>query len=258
MPRQARYLLPQVRRDLARKMVFVAGPRQVGKTTMARTLSGGATGYLTWDDPEDRERILRRELSPSRLWIFDELHKYRQWRNYLKGLYDKRPSRQQILVTGSGRLDFYRFGGDSLQGRYHLLRLHPLSVAELHLTKGAELTDLLTLGGFPEPYWGASDVEARRWSRDYRTRLIREDVAGLERLQDLGHLELLMLRLPLPRSRSSRSGLRGRRRPNAGPNGGMQAGRWRRRSRSPIPQGQVSEVRSVADSRQGNEGLPDG
>ncbi len=196
MPSRQRYLLPQVRQDLARKMVFVAGPRQVGKTTMARTLKGAPAGYLTWDDPEDRERILQRRLPASKLWVFDELHKYRQWRNYLKGLFDKRPAGQQILVTGSARLDFYRFGGDSLQGRYHLLRLHPFSVAELRLTSATELNDLLTLGGFPEPYWGGSDVEARRWSRDYRTRLIREDVAGLERLQDLGHLELLMLRLP--------------------------------------------------------------
>lgn len=196
MASRARYLLPQVRRDLARKMVFVAGPRQVGKTTMARTLAGATAGYLNWDDAEDRERILTRRLPASTLWIFDELHKYRRWRNYLKGLFDTRPARQQILVTGSGRLDFYRFGGDSLQGRYHLLRLHPLSVAELGLTTTAELTDLLKLGGFPEPYWGASEVEARRWSRDYRTRLIRDDVAGLERVQDLGHLELLMLRLP--------------------------------------------------------------
>lgn len=150
-----RYLLPQIRRDLARKMVFVAGPRQVGKTTMARALPGGKPGYLTWDDDEDRERILRRQLPASRLWIFDELHKYRQWRNYLKGVFDKRAAGQQILVTGSGRLDFYRYGGDSLQGRYHLLRLHPLSAAELHLTKPNQLADLITLGGFPEPYWGA-------------------------------------------------------------------------------------------------------
>jgi len=196
MSPHGRYLLPQVRRDLARKMVFVAGPRQVGKTTLAKAVPGGRPGYLTWDDAGDRERILRRELPTSRVWVFDELHKYRQWRNYLKGLFDKRLARQQILVTGSGRLDFYRFGGDSLQGRYHLLRLHPLSAAELRLTSAKELKDLLTLGGFPEPYFGGSDVEARRWSRDYRTRLIREDVAGLERLHDLGHLELLMLRLP--------------------------------------------------------------
>ena len=131
MARLTRYLVPQVRRDLRRKMVFVGGPRQVGKTTLARSLPGAKAGYLNWDVPADRERILRGELPAGRLWVFDEIHKYRGWRNYLKGLYDARPRGQRILVTGSARLDFYRFGGDSLQGRYHLLRLHPLSVAEL-------------------------------------------------------------------------------------------------------------------------------
>lgn len=191
-----RYLLPQIRRDLAKKMVFVAGPRQVGKTTLAKSLPGGPAGYLNWDVAEHRERILRRELPATKLWVFDELHKYRSWRNYLKGLVDSRTAARQILVTGSARLDFYRFGGDSLQGRYHLLRLHPLSVAELGLTKPAELQDLLNLGGFPEPYFGGSAIEARRWSRDHRTLLIREEVVSLERVQDLGNLELLMLRLP--------------------------------------------------------------
>ena len=124
------------------------------------------------------------------------MHKYRSWRNYLKGLFDNRRPGQQILVTGSARLDFYRFGGDSLQGRYHLLRLHPLSVAELGLTTPAELQNLLTLGGFPEPYFSGSETEARRWSREHRTLLIREEVPTLERVQDLGNLELLMLRLP--------------------------------------------------------------
>jgi hypothetical protein len=83
-----------------------------------------------------------------------------------------------------------------LQGRYHLLRLHPFSVAELGIRRPDELQSLLKLGGFPEPFLGGSDIDARRWSRDYRTRLIREDVASLERIQDLGHLELLVLRLP--------------------------------------------------------------
>lgn len=99
-------------------------------------------------------------------------------------------------MTGSARLDLYRFGGDSLQGRYHLLRLHPLSVAELGLGTAAELGDLLTLGGFPEPYLSGSETEARRWSRQYRTLLVREEVAGLERVADLGTLELLTLALP--------------------------------------------------------------
>ena len=194
-----RYLRDQIQRDLSRKMVFVAGPRQVGKTTLARTLPGAGRGYLNWDAAADRERILRRELPPSRLWIFDEIHKYRDWRNYLKGLYDARGDTSRaarILVTGSGRLDAYRFGGDSLQGRYHLLRLHPLSAAELGLKTPAELRDLLALGGFPEPYFGGSEVEARRWSRAWRTLLVREEVTSLERIRDLGTLELLMLRLP--------------------------------------------------------------
>ncbi len=192
----ARYLLPAVRRDLARKMVFVAGPRQVGKTTLARSLPGAGAGYLNWDIAEHRQRILENELLPGKFWIFDEIHKYRRWRNYLKGIYDGRPRGQRILVTGSARLDLYRFGGDSLQGRYHLLRLHPLSVAELGANNARGLTDLLALGGFPEPFFAGGEVEARRWSREYRTRLIREDIVSLERIQDLGQLELLMLRLP--------------------------------------------------------------
>ena len=196
MPTQARYLVSQVRQDLARKMVFVAGPRQVGKTTLALSLPGASAGYLSWDVVEHRERILKGELPNSKLWVFDEIHKYRSWRNLLKGLYDGRSPGQRILITGSARLDYYRFGGDSLQGRYHLLRLHPFSAKELGIRTPAGLGDLLKLGGFPEPFLSGSEVEARRWSREYRNRLVREDVTGLERIQDLGNLELLALRLP--------------------------------------------------------------
>ena len=196
MSPRVRYLEAQVRSDLARKMVFVAGPRQVGKTTLALRLPGARRACLNWDVAEHRERILKRELPSGDLWLFDEIHKYRRWRNYLKGIYDGRPAGQRILVTGSGRLDLYRFGGDSLQGRYHLLRLHPFSAAELGLATPEELRQLLRLGGFPEPYLSGSEVEARRWSRQHRTLLVREDVASLERIQDLGHLELLVLRLP--------------------------------------------------------------
>jgi predicted AAA+ superfamily ATPase len=191
-----RYLVTQVRHDLNRKMVFVAGPRQVGKTTLALGLPGASAGYLSWDVAEHRERILKRELPNSRLWVFDEIHKYRSWRNLLKGLYDGRRRGQRILITGSARLDFYRFGGDSLQGRYHMLRLHPFSAKELAIHTSTRLGDLLKLGGFPEPFLSGSEVEARRWSREYRDRLVREDVSGLERIQDLGNLELLALRLP--------------------------------------------------------------
>jgi predicted AAA+ superfamily ATPase len=192
----ARYLVPQVLRDLERKMVFLSGARQVGKTTLALSLPGAPVGYLNWDVPRDRERILRRELPTGDLWVLDEIHKYRRWRDWLKGLTDDRSVDARILVTGSARLDFYRHSGDSLQGRYHHLRLHPLSVAELDLRTPGELADLLRLGGFPEPWYSGSETEARRWSREYRNLLIREEVADLERVQDLGSLELLALRLP--------------------------------------------------------------
>jgi hypothetical protein len=198
MPREPRprYLAAALRADLARKMAFVAGPRQVGKTTLALGLPRARDAYLNWDVAAHRDCILRGVLTPGRLWIFDEIHKYRRWRNYLKGIYDGRPRGQRILVTGSGRLDLYRFGGDSLQGRYHLLRLHPFSAAELGMTRPAQLNDLLRLGGFPEPFLGGSETQARRWSREYRSLLVREEISALERIQDLGHLELLMLRLP--------------------------------------------------------------
>jgi hypothetical protein len=177
-------------------MVFVAGPRQVGKTTLARSLPGGPAGYLNWDIPADRERILRAELPPGTLWAFDELHKYRRWRQCLKGLWDGRPAGQQILVTGSARLDFYRYGGESLQGRYHLLRLHPFSVAELGLQSPADWKALRRLGGFPEPFLSGSEKTARRWSLEHRTLIIRDELTSLERVDDLGRLELLALRLP--------------------------------------------------------------
>jgi len=177
-------------------MVFVAGPRQVGKTTLALDLPGARAGHLNWDVPADRERILRRELPATGFWVFDELHKYRPWRNFLKGLYDAKPECQQILVTGSGRLELFSFGGDSLQGRYHLLRLHPFSVAEAGIDDAERLSDLLRLGGFPEPFLSGSEVVARRWSRQHRTRLVEEEVAGTTNIRDLGRLEEMMLRLP--------------------------------------------------------------
>ena len=191
-----RYLARQVKEDLARKMVFVGGPRQVGKTTLAKSLLAGNAGYLNWDAPEHREKILGNELPETALLAFDEIHKYRQWRNFLKGLYDTRGREVKILVTGSARLDLYRYGGDSLQGRYHYLRLHPLSAAELKISSQKDFNELFRLGGFPEPFFSSSEIQAKRWSREYRTRLIREDVLSVERISDVGQLELLVMRLP--------------------------------------------------------------
>ncbi len=197
MTKNQRYLTQQIQNDLKRKMVFLGGPRQVGKTTLAKSILGRhADAYLNWDDAAQRSKILARELSKHKLWVFDEIHKYKSWRNYLKGLFDTQREQHQILVTGSARLDLYRRGGDSLQGRYHYLRLHPLSVAELNMQSHADFKQLLQLGGFPEPFFGGSAKEAKRWSREYHQRLIRDEVVSLEQVKDLGNLELLTMRLP--------------------------------------------------------------
>ena len=183
-----RYLTPQVGRDLARKMVWLAGPRQVGKTTLARSLPGGREGYLSWDVASDRARLLRRELPPAKLWVLDEVHKYRSWRNYLKGLWDGRRPGQRLLVTGSARLELYGRGGDS----------GPLpSCGSTPLGGGAGLTAaaMTVFRRAPGPFLGGSRPSAS-WSREYRSRLITGRVTSLERVVDLGNLELLAMRLP--------------------------------------------------------------
>ena len=194
-----RYLFKQVKSDLKEKMVFIGGPRQVGKTYLSKEIGRafeGGCAYLNWDDDDDRRAIFAKEFPKTGLLILDELHKNRKWRQLLKGLYDKNKDMMRILVTGSARLDYYRFGGDSLQGRYHYLRLHPLSVKELGLTTQDDLVTLLKLGGFPEPYFSGSETKARRWSRTYRQRLVREDLAALEKTEDLARIELMTMRLP--------------------------------------------------------------
>ena len=191
-----RYLKKYIERDLQKKMVFVGGPRQVGKTTLAKSFLEDNQGYLNWDISKDREKILKNEIPPAPILVFDELHKYRLWRNYIKGVFDDLGQSRQILVTGSARLDYYRRGGESLQGRYFYMRLHPLSVAELGIKTKADFSELLTLGGFPEPFFSSSKFDAKRWSLDYRERLLRDDLQGLEQVHDIGNLENLMLRLP--------------------------------------------------------------
>lgn len=192
-----RYIYQQVIKDLSSKMVFIGGPRQVGKTTLSESICPENMSYLNWDIASHRKKILAHEFSSTAgLWIFDEIHKYKSWKNYLKGVYDEFKKQKQILVTGSARLDLFRKAGDSLQGRYHFLRLLPLSVAELGITTQANFHDLLSLGGFPEPFFAGSEVEAKRWSNEYRSRLIRDEIRDVENISDIGNMELAMLRMP--------------------------------------------------------------
>lgn len=199
-------------------MVLLAGPRQVGKTTLGKEWLSNFKGlYLNWDAIEDRQQLLKRSfLGEANLEavLFNEIHKYRLWKGYLKGLFDKEKERLKILVTGSARLDRYQKSGESMFGRYELLRLHPYSIGELsHVNLPPPPTDFLHLGprspshqkiwarleqfsGFPEPYTIADPLQHSRWSLRRRELLIKEDLRELSEVKMVDLVEHLYLLLP--------------------------------------------------------------
>lgn len=193
-----RYCQSFIAKDLEKKMVFVGGPRQVGKTILSKNLGEEYYKdyqYFNWDAHEDRTAILKKQWKESTPFIiFDELHKYPKWKQWIKGVYDTRPSKQQYMVTGSARLDVYRRGGDSLMGRYHYWRLHPLSLDEIPtgITPKQAYERLLNLGGFPEPFLTNDEREARRWRRERFDRILREDIRDLEPIRQTQLLHLFV------------------------------------------------------------------
>ncbi len=192
-----RYLHSQVMTDLTKKMVMITGPRQVGKTYLAKEIMAEfrKPQYLNLDVPEDRAIVLGRSWPlEADLLVFDEIHKLREWKTYLKGVFDSRPEGQAILVTGSARLETFRQTGESLAGRYFHLRLHPLSVKELigAMPPDDALDAINRLGGFPEPLLSGSEEEAGRWRNQYYTDLIREDIFDLGRLHEVRSMRLLL------------------------------------------------------------------
>ena len=203
MVTRRRTLEPLLTSVLPRKMVFIGGPRQVGKTTLALALVGkGADethpAYFNWDDPRAAARLRRLELPPGQpLLVLDEIHKYARWRNLVKGLYDTEKSRHRIIVTGSARLDYYRKGGDSLAGRYRYFRLHPFSLRELSASATKSDVDaLLRFGGFPEPLFLQDEREHRIWQRDRISRVVRGDLRDLEQVREISLVEQLVDLLP--------------------------------------------------------------
>ncbi len=211
-----------------KNMIFLTGPRQAGKTTLARMISDSYANqlYFNWDIPEDQIRLVqnpsffesvKRRDSTTPLIILDEIHKYRHWKNYLKGIYDKFHDTYKFLVSGSGRLDIYQKGGDSLAGRYLLFHLWPFTIAELGnrnlqieqflknplqiSMKGiTELQSiwnrLAKVSGFPEPYLAGRITTYRRWSNTYSRQLIHEDIRDLTGVKSIKDMETLYYLLP--------------------------------------------------------------
>jgi predicted AAA+ superfamily ATPase len=213
-----RYLTSCIADDLKNKMVFISGPRQVGKTCLGMDIAKNyfeRFDYLNWDAREDRKRLLQGSFrGDAGIILLDEIHKYHDWKNHIKGLFDKHRGDFSILVTGSARLDVYRRGGDSLMGRYYTYRLHPFSLAEFMGRQNRiipfepiDITDssyesveamrcMTTFGGFPEPLLGQSERELRRWHNQRVDRLVKEDIRDVESIKSLSMLQLLVDILP--------------------------------------------------------------
>ncbi|OFZ17503.1 MAG: AAA family ATPase [Bdellovibrionales bacterium GWA2_49_15] len=192
-----RQLAKAIEEDLLKKMVFIGGPRQVGKTTLAKSLTSDEA-YLNWDFPDDRQQILNNELPTQyKCLVLDEIHKYKNWRSLVKGYHDKFHKKFRIVVTGSARLDHFRKGGDSLMGRYHYYRLHPFTVDELSfLSKKRTLKDLLNFGGFPEPLLAQDERELKRWHNERIYRVVNDDVRDLQNVKEISQIELLATIVP--------------------------------------------------------------
>jgi len=220
------------------KMIFLTGPRQVGKTTFAQNWlksHGSEEGYFNWDDPSVMVAYKRNPLHFQNIiderfhdkpvpLVFDEIHKHKEWRNILKGLFDTNRDRIKLLATGSARLGIARKSGDSLLGRYFSYQMFPLGLPEVvgdfshvlddgdgfadgntlikrarkataeNTAEGLEL--LLKFGGFPEPFLKGSERFHRRWQMEYKVLLTKEDVRDLSRISDIKGLETLVEILP--------------------------------------------------------------
>ncbi len=209
-----------LRRHLSRyrQMVFMMGPRQTGKTTLSLEASGEYLNhsYFNWDNPAEKLLFLEGVKAIAKqagldqlhaekpVLVFDEIHKFGKWKNFLKGFFDLYEKTARIIVTGSSKLDIYKRGGDSLMGRYFYYRIHPLSVAEIVSPEWTETelrspraisdedwTALLMHGGFPEPFLQRSSHFSRRWKSTRKEQLFREDIRDGTRIQELAQLELL-------------------------------------------------------------------
>ncbi len=210
-------------------MVFLVGPRQVGKTTMSKSfLSEIIPGinYFNWDIRNHRKELITNIFQgkidlkgiDKKIIVFDEIHKYPRWKNSIKGLFDSNEPDTHWIITGSAKLNVFRKGQDSLVGRSFTYHLAPFSLAELSNIKNKnhcmierilktefspsdktskEIFDyLLKFSGFPEPYLKRNIAFLNRWRSSRLERLINQDLAFTESLKNLPLVENLVFLLP--------------------------------------------------------------
>jgi predicted AAA+ superfamily ATPase len=191
-----RTLAPFIKEDLEHKIVLLSGPRQSGKTYLSKNL-GIQFEYLNYDLSTDRLRIMKKEWSRQvELVIFDELHKMRMWKRWLKGIFDVEGVTPRILVTGSARMDVFKKTGDSMAGRHFLYRLHPFSVKEVvsafDISAEEAIERMLMTSMFPEPWLQNSEKFYLRWKRSHLDRILREDLMDIGAVRELRLIEDLI------------------------------------------------------------------
>ena len=192
-----RYLEEYIQKDLKRKIVLITGPRQAGKTTLAKMLSRNFD-YFNYDYAEHRMSLLDKSWDRSKdLVIFDELHKLKNWKSWLKGIYDTEGIPPSLVVTGSAKLDVSKKAGDSLAGRFFEFRLHPLDLKEIKDVTGPDKLEekldlLLKIGGFPEPFLEGDEAYYHRWKRSHLDIILKQDLIDLENVQQITSMETLI------------------------------------------------------------------
>ncbi len=200
-----RTLSPFIKKDLKKKPVLLSGPRQCGKTFLAKRLFD-SYDYSNFDVVADRKMIISQDWLRNRdLVIFDELHKMKKWKSWLKGIFDSNEKNQKYLVTGSANLNTYKKVGDSLAGRYLGYRLYPfdlkelienIDTLELKIKKRGDIREhlferLFEVSGFPEPFLTKEKGFYQKWCRTHLDVILKQDVLEMESVKNIKQIETL-------------------------------------------------------------------
>ncbi len=162
----------------------MTGPRQVGKTTLARSIADGAPSvYLDLEASEDRAKLADPALFLSayedRLVVLDEIHRVPEIFATLRGLIDRgrRHGRKtsRFLILGSASMDLLRQSSESLAGRIAYVEMGPLDVLET--TSTGDLSNALWIrGGFPDSYLASNDADSMEWRKDFIRTYLERDI----------------------------------------------------------------------------------